>query len=252
MTIRASPARTASPSATRTSTTTPPIGLAHACLAGVDVEPGRGDVRRRARLVAAVRSSSARAACPSPSADGADELGRLGEQRRAGVAARGRPGGRGSPPAGRGWSAARRCGTRRRHARVRSTASATSGATGGADHLGEQRVELRRRRVADVAAGVDAHARPGRLLVRRELAGAGGDDARLHRRTRAARRRRPGRRGRARRACAPAAMRNWASTRSTPVTCSVTVCSTWMRGLHSMKKCSPRLGRRRGTRPCRR
>ena len=27
-----------------------------------------------------------------------------------------------------------------------------------------------------------------------------------------------------------------------PVTCSVTVCSTWMRGLHSMKKCSPRLG----------
>ena len=41
---------------------------------------------------------------------------------------------------------------------------------------------------------------------------------------------------------APAAMRNWASTRSMPVTCSVTVCSTWMRGLHSMKKCSPRLG----------
>ena len=34
-------------------------------------------------------------------------------------------------------------------------------------------------------------------------------------------------------------MRNWASTRSMPVTCSVTVCSTWMRGLHSMKKCSP-------------
>ena len=23
------------------------------------------------------------------------------------------------------------------------------------------------------------------------------------------------------------------------MTCSVTVCSTWMRGLHSMKKCSP-------------
>ena len=35
---------------------------------------------------------------------------------------------------------------------------------------------------------------------------------------------------------APAAILNCASTRSTPVTCSVTVCSTWMRGLHSMKK----------------
>ena len=34
---------------------------------------------------------------------------------------------------------------------------------------------------------------------------------------------------------APSAMRIWARTRSTPVTCSVTVCSTWMRGFTSMK-----------------
>ena len=38
-------------------------------------------------------------------------------------------------------------------------------------------------------------------------------------------------------------MRNWASTRSMPVTCSVTVCSTWIRALHSIKKCSPDSGR---------
>ena len=42
---------------------------------------------------------------------------------------------------------------------VRSTAEANdAGRAGRADHLGEQRVELRRRRVAQVAAGVDAHA----------------------------------------------------------------------------------------------
>ncbi len=33
----------------------------------------------------------------------------------------------------------------------------------------------------------------------------------------------------------PAAMRSWACTRSTSVTSSVTVCSTWMRGFISMK-----------------
>ena len=35
---------------------------------------------------------------------------------------------------------------------------------------------------------------------------------------------------------APWAIRIWAFTRSMPVTSSVTVCSTWMRGFTSMKK----------------
>ena len=34
---------------------------------------------------------------------------------------------------------------------------------------------------------------------------------------------------------APEAIRSWALTRSTSVTSSVTVCSTWMRGFISMK-----------------
>ena len=46
---------------------------------------------------------------------------------------------------------------------------------------------------------------------------------------------------------APAATWNCASTRSKPVTCSVTVCSTWMRALHSMKKCSPVSGTTRNS-----
>ena len=37
----------------------------------------------------------------------------------------------------------------------------------------------------------------------------------------------------------PAAMRSCSATRSRPVTSSVTGCSTWMRQLHSRKKCSP-------------
>ena len=44
----------------------------------------------------------------------------------------------------------------------------------------------------------------------------------------------------ARAACGPAATRIWLLTRSMPVTTSVTVCSTWMRGLTSMKKNSLR------------
>ena len=37
----------------------------------------------------------------------------------------------------------------------------------------------------------------------------------------------------------PAAMRSWDWTRSTSVTSSVTVCSTWIRGFISMKTCCP-------------
>ena len=39
---------------------------------------------------------------------------------------------------------------------------------------------------------------------------------------------------------APSESRIWALTMSMPVTTSVTVCSTWTRGLTSMKKNSPR------------
>ncbi len=37
----------------------------------------------------------------------------------------------------------------------------------------------------------------------------------------------------------PAASRNWSCTRSTPVTSSVTVCSTWRRAFVSMNQNSP-------------
>ena len=49
-----------------------------------------------------------------------------------------------------------------------------------ADQLGQQRIELRRRRQADVAAGIDPHARPRRFAIGGERAGALRDDARLH------------------------------------------------------------------------
>ena len=50
-----------------------------------------------------------------------------------------------------------------------------------ADELGEHRIELRRRRIAQIAARIDSHARTGRLLVCGQHAGAARDDARLHR-----------------------------------------------------------------------
>ncbi len=48
-----------------------------------------------------------------------------------------------------------------------------------ADQLGQQRIELRRRRQAEVAAGIDPHARPGRLAIGADRARALDDDARL-------------------------------------------------------------------------
>ena len=80
--------------------------------------------------------------------------------------------------------------------RVRSTAeSNVPRRVRRADDLGEQRIELRRRRVADVAAGIDAHARPGRLLVGGERAGALRRRRAPGRQSRAARRPPSGRRG---------------------------------------------------------
>ena len=51
---------------------------------------------------------------------------------------------------------------------------------GLADQLGQQRIELRRRRQPDIAAGIDAHAGAGRFAVGGERAGALRHDARLH------------------------------------------------------------------------
>src|SRR5271166_813248 len=48
-----------------------------------------------------------------------------------------------------------------------------------ADELREHRIELRRRRIAEVAAGIDAHARPSRLLVSSQHARAACNDTRL-------------------------------------------------------------------------
>ena len=47
----------------------------------------------------------------------------------------------------------------------------------------------------------------------------------------------------------PAAIRSWAWTRSTSVTSSVTVCSTWMRGFISMNTCLPASSSRNSTVP---
>ena len=50
-----------------------------------------------------------------------------------------------------------------------------------ADHLGEQGIELRRRRQPEIAAGIDPHARAGRLAIGGERAGALRHDPRLDR-----------------------------------------------------------------------
>ena len=47
----------------------------------------------------------------------------------------------------------------------------------------------------------------------------------------------------------PAAIRSWLPTRSTPVTSSVTVCSTWMRGFISMNVKDPSAATRNSTVP---
>ena len=47
----------------------------------------------------------------------------------------------------------------------------------------------------------------------------------------------------------PDAIRSWAITRSRSVTCSVTVCSTWIRGFISMKWWWPRSSSRNSTVP---
>ena len=67
----------------------------------------------------------------------------------------------GSPHAFHGGGEGRGAGTERRRTRGR--------------HLGEQGVELGRRRVADIAAAVDSHAGAGGFLICAERSGAAGD-----------------------------------------------------------------------------
>ena len=233
------------PRATLISTTEPAMRAFDGLVLPVGTGSGRaggavGGAACRGRALRPAGRGTAAAPAASPSAASDRMLGEQGGARVARADTRDAPGWR---AAGRGWSARPRCGTRRARARVRSTAESKR-ARGArlADQLGEHRIELRRRRQADVAAGIDAHAGPRRLLVGGERAGAAARRRAPARHSRAAGRPPSGRRGPASASDAPAAMRNCASTRSKPVTCSVTVCSTWMRGLHSMKKCSPRLG----------
>ena len=54
------------------------------------------------------------------------------------------------------------------------------GRIGRADDLGQQRIEVRGRRVSEVAARIDPHARPRRFLVRGERPRAGRHDPRLY------------------------------------------------------------------------
>ena len=67
-----------------------------------------------------------------------------------------------------------------RPGRARHRRGVGSGAAGRAHHFGEQRIELRRRRVAHVAAGVHAHAGAGWLLVGADAAGTACHHPRLH------------------------------------------------------------------------
>ena len=132
--------------------------------------PHRGRARGRRP---AGRGTAARRACRLRRVDG------FGEQGGARIA---RPelgmGQDGAQLVG-GWSARRRYGTRRARApgpvdrRVERARGARL-----ADELGQQRIELRRRRQAEVAAGIDPHARPRRLPI-------GGERARALRRPRA-------------------------------------------------------------------
>ena len=107
------------------------------------------------------------------------------------------------------------------------------------DDLGEHRVVGRRDLDARADAGVDAHARAGRLAVARATGPSRAGSRRRDPRRRAA----PRPRGRAARASSwrersgsPAATRSCCSTRSTPVTSSVTGCSTCSRAFISRKK----------------
>ena len=106
-----------------------------------------------------------------------------------------------------------------------------------ADELREQRIVVRRHRVAGVDVRVEAHAGAAGRMEHVDAAPAtAGSCARDPRRSR-------GTRSRARAAAAssctlsfsPAATRICSFTRSTPVIISVTGCSTWMRVFISMK-----------------
>ena len=121
---------------------------------------------------AAVRAPppAARASASAPAAAGGaawrGQLGMLGQQGGARIA--------GAHSSGRARMArsdaqvGRQAGDLELVQRARRAVERRGQRAGGvrlADHLGEHRIELRRRRQAEVAAGIDPHARAGRLLV---------------------------------------------------------------------------------------
>ena len=164
----------------------------------------------------------------------AHELGPLVDERRAEVAGRRTPHLR-ARPAGTGCSWTRRgCGTPPGRAGARDRLLVVAAAAG---ELGEHRVEVR----ADLRAGVDraaveADAGAARQAVRGDLAGVGAEvRVRVLRRGDAALQRRAAQLDPVLREpelgeALPRRDAHLRTTRSTSVTSSVTVCSTWMRG----------------------
>ena len=187
-TISVSPARTSSPSATRTSTTLPVSGLATGCSPG-ETCSGAGPATTDACDAAATAvaptpacaSSSASAPRSCSSDDGRDrrQLRRFGEQRRPCVAG----------------PHVRVAEDRDELREVRGDpcdVELLDGTAGAIDGVGD-RLEPRRSRSPWRATGrtaavvrtrrsrrVDAHAGTGRLLVRGQHAGSRRDDPRLH------------------------------------------------------------------------
>ena len=119
------------------------------------------------------------------------------------------------------------------------------------DDLGQQRVVERRHRRADARRRCPRGPSPGRSNAvttpvegRKPARGVLGDDPQLHRPAR-----RAGRPPARTRAARPAATRSCCSTRSRPVTASVTGCSTCRRALTSRKKNDPSSSSRNSTVP---
>ena len=115
------------------------------------------------------------------------------------------------------------------------------------DHLRQQRVEARARPVPGVATRVDADSGPGRHLEGRERAArrphsaVGRQRPMLTRASSATPRIGGGASGRRPTSASdrPAASASWIPTRSSPVTASVTVCSTCRRGFASRNAARP-------------
>ena len=200
--------------------------------------PPRRQPSRRANGSSPARSAAARCATARPRGD----LARRSAAASAGSSAPDQPGvhlpradvvagEQRAQEAGRWWSAPRIAVSASARSR-RASAVARSRAVG--DHLGDHRVVVGADDAAGLDRGVDAHAAPGSAPAapaRRTGRSCGvlGVDARLDRVA--------VQRDARRRAASPAATRSCSSTRSRPVTSSVTGCSTCSRAFISRKKC---------------